>query len=70
VVKEDQTVEQRPVTVAFSVGGDSVIDSGLTAGETVVIDGQLRLTPGAAIKPVKAGKEGKEGKPDKAGAAP
>ena len=59
VVKKDQTVEQRPVTVAFSLGNDSVIASGLTAGETVVTDGQLRLTPGAiikAVKPVEAGK--------------
>lgn len=53
VVKKDQTVEQRPVTVAFSVGNDSVIDSGLAVGETVVTDGQLRLTPGATIKAVK-----------------
>ena len=56
VVKKDQTVEQRSVTVAFSVGNDSVIASGLAVGETVVTDGQLRLTPGAAIKPVEAGK--------------
>lgn len=56
VVKKDQTVELRPVTVAFSVGNDSVIASGLAVGETVVTDGQLRLTPGAVIKPVKAGK--------------
>ena len=59
VVKKDQTVEQRPVTVAFSVGNDSVIASGLAVGETVVTDGQLRLTPGAAIKAVKPVEAGK-----------
>jgi hypothetical protein len=28
-----------------------VVDKGLAAGETVVTDGQLRLTPGAAVVP-------------------
>lgn len=55
VVTKDQTVEQRPVTVGFSVRGESVIDSGLAVGETVVTDGQLRLMPGATIKLVEAG---------------
>ena len=55
VVKGGMTVEQRPVTVGFSVGDESVIDSGLAVGETVVTDGQLRLKPGAAIKPVISG---------------
>ena len=55
VVAKDQTVEQRPVTVGFSLGGESVIDTGLQVGETVVTDGQLRLKPGAAIKPIEPG---------------
>jgi multidrug efflux system membrane fusion protein len=49
VVKSDQTVEMRPVKVAWSEGRDSVIESGVRPGETVVTDGQLRLTPGARI---------------------
>ena len=49
VVKEDQTVEARPVTVAWIEGQDTVIQTGLRAGETVVTDGQLRLTPGARV---------------------
>ena len=49
VVKADQTVEARSVTVAWIDGDDSVVASGLSAGETVVTDGQLRLTPGARI---------------------
>ncbi len=52
VVTGEMTVEQRPVTVGFSVGGESVIDTGLAEGETVVTDGQLRLRPGATIKPL------------------
>lgn len=52
VVKADQTVEQRPVKVAFSNDSQAVIDAGLTAGETVVTDGQLRLKAGAAVRVV------------------
>ena len=49
VVKADQTVEQRAVTIAWTDGDDVVIQTGLRAGETVVTDGQLRLTPGARV---------------------
>jgi len=53
VVKDDKSVEVRPVTVGWLDQGDTVIASGLKAGETVVTDGQLRLSPGArvSIKP-------------------
>lgn len=56
VVKPDQTVESRPVTVTRTIGRKAVIAKGVTPGETVVTDGQLRLFPGAKIKPVPAGK--------------
>ncbi len=56
VVKTDQTVESRPVTVTRTIGRKAVIAKGITAGETVVTDGQLRLFPGAKIQPVPAGK--------------
>ena len=46
VVKGDQTVEARQVKVAWIDGDEAVIETGVTAGETVVTDGQLRLTPG------------------------
>lgn len=49
VVKDDQTVEMRSVKVKRDVGDDSVIESGLTGGEKIVLDGQLRLVPGAKI---------------------
>ena len=56
VVKSDQTVESRPVTVARTIGRKAIIAKGVTPGETVVTDGQLRLFPGAKIQPVPAGK--------------
>lgn len=49
VVKQDQSVEIRPVKTGPTVDGMTVITSGLQPGETVVTDGQLRLVPGAKI---------------------
>jgi len=49
VIQADHTVEARPVTVARTDGDWAVIASGVKPGDTVVIDGQLRLTPGARV---------------------
>ena len=49
VVKPDSTVDMRPVTVGRRLAGELVIDKGLTPGERVVTDGQLRLLPGARV---------------------
>jgi multidrug efflux system membrane fusion protein len=49
VVKPDNTVEMRPVTVARVAGAETVVASGLAAGDTVVTDGQLRLVPGSRV---------------------
>jgi multidrug efflux system membrane fusion protein len=53
VVRDDKTVEMRPVEVARTVGDEAIVARGLEGGETVVTDGQLRLTPGAhvAVRP-------------------
>jgi multidrug efflux system membrane fusion protein len=56
VVKSDQTVEPRPVTTGVNYRNKVVIQKGVAAGETVVTDGQLRLVPGAHIRPVAAEK--------------
>jgi multidrug efflux system membrane fusion protein len=50
VVKDDKTVELRPVQVNRMDERDAVIDDGLAAGETVVTDGQLRLVPGSTVE--------------------
>jgi multidrug efflux system membrane fusion protein len=57
VVKDDQTVESRPVKVARSWSGKVVIAEGLKGGETIVTDGQLRLVPGAKVTYKTAGQE-------------
>jgi membrane fusion protein, multidrug efflux system len=50
VVKSDQTVESRPVVPGMSVNGQIVIDKGLEPGETVVTEGQLRLSVGSRVR--------------------
>jgi membrane fusion protein, multidrug efflux system len=49
VVKQDKTVEVRPVTVAVTEGNIASISAGLTAGEQVVTDGQDRLQAGVTV---------------------
>lgn len=50
VVTADKKVAMRQITVAAAVGEESIIEKGLAAGESVVVDGQLRLTPGATVE--------------------
>jgi membrane fusion protein, multidrug efflux system len=50
VVKDDRTVESRPVTTGVRLDQDMVVDQGLQAGETVVTEGQLRLAPGSRVQ--------------------
>jgi multidrug efflux system membrane fusion protein len=50
VVKQDLTVESRPVVAGRTVDGETVVQKGLKADEKVVTDGQLRLYPGAKVE--------------------
>jgi multidrug efflux system membrane fusion protein len=50
VVGSDQKVALRTVHVAQISEGQALIDSGLKAGETVVVDGQYRLQPGTLVR--------------------
>ena len=49
VVKPDETVDARPVKAGLAYEGVRVIESGIQPGETVVTEGQLRLTPGVKV---------------------
>lgn len=49
-IQEDMTVELRPVTVSRTYDRWAVIEKGVLPGETIVTDGQLRLTPGAKVE--------------------
>ena len=50
VVKEDQTVDARPVEVRLTEGDTTAIAKGLAAGETVVTDGVDKLQAGAKVE--------------------
>jgi multidrug efflux system membrane fusion protein len=49
LVKPDHTVESRNVVVKLSEGDDATIQSGLAAGDVVVIDGVDKLRPGSKV---------------------
>jgi len=49
VVNAEQKVDLRPVTVGRTNATETVIESGLKPGETIVTDGHLRLVPGSRI---------------------
>ncbi len=51
VVKNDNTAENRSVTIGRTVGAETVITKGIAPGETVVTDGQIRLVPGSRVEP-------------------
>lgn len=49
VVKEDRTVEQRPVTIGQMTQAEAVVQAGLRPGERVVTSGGLRLSAGTTV---------------------
>jgi membrane fusion protein (multidrug efflux system) len=54
VVGAKDLVESRPVKVGALLGGAWAIQSGLAAGERVIVDGLQKAAPGKAVKPVAA----------------
>ncbi|HWQ39277.1 MAG TPA: efflux RND transporter periplasmic adaptor subunit [Burkholderiales bacterium] len=51
VVKPDMTAEVRDVQIDRTEGRDTVVTAGLQEGETVIVSGQLRVSPGARVAP-------------------
>jgi multidrug efflux system membrane fusion protein len=49
VVDSDHKVAMQSVSVRETLNGEALIDKGLSAGETVVVRGQYRLTPGTIV---------------------
>lgn len=58
VVKPDHTVESRDVVPGLTEGEDTVVQSGLQAGDMVVIDGVDKLRPGMKVDLSVAGPNG------------
>ncbi|MGB9073024.1 MAG: efflux RND transporter periplasmic adaptor subunit [Terriglobales bacterium] len=51
VIKDDSTVEVRPITISDTEEqGQVIVQKGLAAGERIVTDGQLRLLPGSKVQ--------------------
>ena len=50
VVKPDMTADYRPVETGATIEGRTVIEKGVSPGEKVVTDGQLRIFPGAKLE--------------------
>jgi membrane fusion protein (multidrug efflux system) len=50
-IKTDDTIEMRMVTPGPRVGNLWVMDSGLKAGERVVVEGMQKVRPGMKVKP-------------------
>jgi membrane fusion protein, multidrug efflux system len=49
VVGQDHKISIRPVSMRESLNGVALIEKGLNAGETVVVRGQYRLSPGSLV---------------------
>jgi membrane fusion protein, multidrug efflux system len=69
VVKPDNTVEIRPITVAQISDGQALINSGLASNERVVVDGQYKLQPGVRVT-ILTGKAAEEAAEQSAEQAP
>ncbi|UJB34250.1 efflux RND transporter periplasmic adaptor subunit [Chromobacterium sp. Beijing] len=51
VVGADNKVQPRPIAVSQDVGLNVLVESGLKAGDKVVVDNIIKLRPGADVKP-------------------
>jgi membrane fusion protein (multidrug efflux system) len=54
VVTADGKVETRLLQTSRTIGSDWLVDSGLRAGDRVIVEGLLRARPGATVQPVEA----------------
>lgn len=51
LLKSDNKVEMRPVTLGETVDNRVVIEQGLQAGDTIIVEGLLKLRPGITVDP-------------------
>ncbi len=54
VVGDDDTVEQRPITVGRTINGNFIVTQGLAEGERVITEGIQRVRPGMVVDPAPA----------------
>jgi len=61
-VSQDNKAELRPVKVAYSIDGRSVVDSGLEPGQRVITGGQFKVQPGSVVTTSVASTDQAQGK--------
>lgn len=74
IVNADGAAEVRPVKVGEWIGRDWILEHGLEGGEKVIVDGVVRVRPGAPVKIVEDNADGganggAEGNPEAEGGA-
>ena len=52
VVGDDNTVQQRPLMLNRAIGSDWLVESGLSGGERLIVEGAMNVRPGAAVTAV------------------
>lgn len=61
VVDAENKAVYREIVAHTRVGNDWVVESGLKAGDRVIVEGSQKVRPGAPVKPVDAAADGKGG---------
>ena len=69
VVLADGKVEARPLVTTRTIGSDWLVDSGLKAGDRVIVEGLLRARPGMPVQPIEAAAPSDAAAPAASGAA-
>jgi membrane fusion protein (multidrug efflux system) len=59
VVDAEGKAQYREITANTRLGNDWVVESGVTAGEMVIVEGTQKVRPGAPVKPVVAAADAK-----------
>jgi membrane fusion protein, multidrug efflux system len=54
VLGPDNKAQARPLRLGREVDDGWIIEDGLSSGETIIVDGLMRVRPGAPVTPVAA----------------
>lgn len=60
VVNAQDMVEPRPVTLGVTLGNSYLLESGVNSGERVIVEGVIKVRPGAPVRPREAGQAAQE----------
>jgi membrane fusion protein, multidrug efflux system len=67
VLADDNTVEQRDVTVGRTVGNDWLVSGGLSAGDRVIVEGLQKIQPGMQVNVTEKSESGRDSQQDETG---